>query len=290
MKGKYYTPSRRQHVNRIQSPSSSPFLFIPREESPTNPSSSSYVQEAITSRKLAMDCARATLNTAKQLRSQIKEKDTLISELKDIIIVLKENLDEVEHKKEVLLDQIATTNNNNNNNRNNIIIHKTIETQTKHQGLRNIVLLVDEKEHVNYLKNNNNLKEMQEYINVNTQTDINLSKFKDNEILKKSNQFIEKAIMVDMKKKCDTCIKRNSNQYVNFGINTLKKLTHEIQTQTMKIQKQTINRGVSTLKLPSNKPTLEDAISQTDLISSMVELIDESAAESIFRCMYQPIN
>ena len=27
--------------------------------------------------------------------------------------------------------------------------------------------------------------------------------------------------MVDMKKKCDICMKRNSNQYVNFGINKL---------------------------------------------------------------------
>ena len=97
MNGNFYTPLKdgngRNTNNSIISPA--PSLFLPQDVAPASEMKSSsiasYVEEAIASRKMAMDCARATLNTAKHLRKQVKEKDSFISELKDVIIELKDN-------------------------------------------------------------------------------------------------------------------------------------------------------------------------------------------------------
>ena len=144
MNGKFYTPlkdNNGRHTNNSNVISPVPSLFLPQDVVPASEMKSSsiasYVEEAIASRKMAMDCARATLNTAKHLRQQVKEKNSLISELKDVIIVLKDNLDEVEHKKELLLEQIhyETDRQKENDNKNQVIIHEHIATQTTHRGL-----------------------------------------------------------------------------------------------------------------------------------------------------------
>ena len=100
------------------------------ERSTIQPQSASYIEEARVCRKMAMDCARATLNTAKQLRAEVKEKNLEIEELKCVILDLDDYVNELKRKR-------TSKDTHNNMLKNNRLVCRTIYTQTTYKGLRN---------------------------------------------------------------------------------------------------------------------------------------------------------
>ena len=242
MKHNFTTPKRRPKKN-----AHSPYSFSVTdnqsldERSTIQPQSASYIEEARVCRKMAMDCARATLNTAKQLRAEIKEKNLEIEELKCVILDLDDYVNELRRENELLKDT------HNNMLKNNRLVCRTICTQTTYKGLRNQLRFGTS------CQSNTNVPAKTSSVTRSSQTSIQSLHMSDNDSSNYDKVTCDKEIMVcisPQKVKNDPNIKwvhrstQHTVRYANAQVNTQGDMLMKGKLESCPVGTQTVDVNV----------------------------------------------